>query len=464
MAVQHYDIAILGGGPAGAAMAIRMAQMGYRVVLCEQHATPPFHIGLSLSPGVRHWLGQLGVAQRVESAGFGPAQQSVVLWESDEPMQKHYAREQAGYHADRSILDEILLQRAQEAGAELLRPCKVSACQWQQPYWHIAGTHDGSAYSVKARFLVEATGRSRIIKSRKQAYRPATLATYSIYPYQGTAPDWSFIEAGPAGWYWGAPLSRGYLMCVFSDIPSSANGKGHKAAYRTHVEGNSLISKLPLSRPATLPVTACTATPCYDAETIAHNFIKIGDSAFTMDPLSSQGIQKAMKSAIQGAVAVHTLLAGRDPETALAYYRNMITREVQTAGKISRDFYARQGRYDSAFWASRRVGASALPAADQEITLRKDDVLHLNPDATVKKVPVLGKQYIEAEEGILLNGHEPLVYLNGYPVAALSQALHNVPVFQTLPIISQYMPGMPPAKVLQHLIYHRVLCRKPAMT
>ena len=57
-----YDVAIVGGGPAGAATAIRLARGGYRVVLFERHATADWRAcGVFTSPLVRARLHDLGL-------------------------------------------------------------------------------------------------------------------------------------------------------------------------------------------------------------------------------------------------------------------------------------------------------------------------------------------------------------------------------------------------------------------
>ena len=45
-----YDVAIIGGGPAGSTAAALLARAGRRVVLFEREKFPRFHIGESLLP------------------------------------------------------------------------------------------------------------------------------------------------------------------------------------------------------------------------------------------------------------------------------------------------------------------------------------------------------------------------------------------------------------------------------
>ena len=53
-------------------------------------------------------------------------------------------------------------------------------------------------------------------------------------------------------------------------------------------------------------VKACDASSRYAEEPVGPSFVKIGDAAFTLDPLSSQGVQSAIASALQASIVVNT--------------------------------------------------------------------------------------------------------------------------------------------------------------
>ena len=62
----NVDVAIIGGGPAGAAAATLLTQKGYRVVVFEKDYFPRFHVGESLIPAVNLTLEKIGVAEAVK--------------------------------------------------------------------------------------------------------------------------------------------------------------------------------------------------------------------------------------------------------------------------------------------------------------------------------------------------------------------------------------------------------------
>ena len=66
---ERADVLVIGGGPAGAAAAARLAAAGLRVVLCERHAKPrPQVCGEYVSAAAAAELAQLGLAPPVLAA------------------------------------------------------------------------------------------------------------------------------------------------------------------------------------------------------------------------------------------------------------------------------------------------------------------------------------------------------------------------------------------------------------
>ena len=65
-----YDVAIIGGGPAGSTAAALLARAGRRVVLFEREKFPRFHIGESLLPFSMKAFTRLGLHEKFLRAGF----------------------------------------------------------------------------------------------------------------------------------------------------------------------------------------------------------------------------------------------------------------------------------------------------------------------------------------------------------------------------------------------------------
>src|SRR5438046_7820252 len=70
MKIGMYDVAIIGGGPAGSTAAALLARAGRRVIVFEREKFPRFHIGESLLPFSMKAFTRLELHEKSLRAGF----------------------------------------------------------------------------------------------------------------------------------------------------------------------------------------------------------------------------------------------------------------------------------------------------------------------------------------------------------------------------------------------------------
>lgn len=121
---------IVGAGPAGASLAIRLARLGWRVTLVEQARFPRQKVcGECLGPASLELLDELGLGLRVQALA-GPAIRHVAWMAGKRTVVADMPACSASRHAygcaiGRDCLDELLLDEARSHGVDVLQPAKV---------------------------------------------------------------------------------------------------------------------------------------------------------------------------------------------------------------------------------------------------------------------------------------------------------------------------------------------------
>jgi 2-polyprenyl-6-methoxyphenol hydroxylase-like FAD-dependent oxidoreductase len=118
-----YDVAVLGGGPAGAAASITLARAGRSVVVIEKSLYDRARIGETLPPVARRPLLNLLVWEQFVAAGHLPSSGNLSVWGDEELYQDHFIFNPygQGWHLDRRRFSAMLAEAARQAGASLFR-------------------------------------------------------------------------------------------------------------------------------------------------------------------------------------------------------------------------------------------------------------------------------------------------------------------------------------------------------
>lgn len=163
-------IAIVGAGPAGASLAIRLAEKKFRVTLIERERFPRQKLcGEFISPECFRHFRDLGVADEMFAGGGDRIAETVFYAANGKSIgvsSDWFDRNEAGaLSLSRAAMDSILLEKAKNAGVEVLEETSVGSLLLEKNA--VRGvkvkSKNGAAKEICADATIDATGRSNVL-------------------------------------------------------------------------------------------------------------------------------------------------------------------------------------------------------------------------------------------------------------------------------------------------------------
>jgi Tryptophan halogenase len=192
---------------------------------------------------------------------------------------------------------------------------------------------------------------------------------------------------------------------------------------------------------------------------VTPNMVRIGDSCVAMDPLSSQGVQSAIRSALQGSVVANTILSGGDADAAIEFYQSAVRTIAERHRETAAALYADRGSSTSPFWRERASAPSAPPPDIEPGRIALPSFVRLSSDARLVDHPVIEGDVIRRRPALIHPRlSEPTAFVGGI---ALSRAIAPIGTGDRVEtILAQWAPLMPATTALAllgWLIRHDVL-------
>lgn len=320
------QVAIVGGGPAGAALQIRLAQAGVESVLFERAPHVRWRAcGVFSSPLTRGCLRDLGFSDDEISRLARPISALDVRTQAGAAVRLEYATPTG--HAcgfDRVGLDSMLLDKARVAAlvrtASVVTSVRLPARPGEPVRLTVlpTDTADGSSpREWRARVVVGADGphsmvaRSAGVARTSPLLRKAGLTFHEADPVaeaEGRPMVGEFLLGN--GWYVGvAPVPGGRLNVGIVVPADQLGGPLEQVVERTRglMRGHSGSLVPTLSIDDTM-----VALPLRHRVTRAsgQGFVLIGDAAGFIDPLTGEGLHRAFVSAELAADSITRMLRG----------------------------------------------------------------------------------------------------------------------------------------------------------
>jgi flavin-dependent dehydrogenase len=362
---ESFDVVIFGGGPAGASIAIFLAQSGLHVSIVTRSARELRRIGESLSPQCSIVLKQLGLWELFLADGHLPCHGNKSVWGGSEMVYEDFIRNPYGHgwHIDRALFERRLLERARTSGCRIFHQDAPPQLAQKDGSWMLDGKTP--IESFRARFLVDATGRARwLARSRGARFvfedRQVALIAFLRLKDVRMEDSTSLVEATRDGWWYSATVPDGGLAVAFMTDPDSL--------IRQEIISKPGWMRLMLGAPqtaarilrhnyelATEPRIVPTNSGRLDS-ICGDGWLAVGDAAITLDPLAAHGLTIAMTSGRDAAEAILRHFAG--DRSALAAYAAFITGVYDHYRSIRLRYYFMENRWREArYWARRRHSA-----------------------------------------------------------------------------------------------------------
>ena len=342
------DVLIVGAGPAGSALAARLAAAGVEVVVLDRSTHPrPKPCGELLNPGAVEALDDLGVLDAVRALGPATIRGWRLRTEGAPEAVGHYGPSRPGLSVPRSALDEVLAKHARSRGARIEEGVQARSVDTSGDRPAVRTIErDGTRGHRSARVVVGADGLKSIVARSLDPDRPppglrkVSLTAHlrgRLEPAElgvlhitgrctvGLAP------VSAAGDLWNATVVVPVAEAAdeLSDDPAAFHARRVREAELRWESGFECVEGPWASGPFDRPSLRIVGT----------GWLLVGDAAGYYDPLTGQGVRRALLTA---EIAAETLSAAlRETEgvpgvPALGRYSNQVRARLRYGRRVQR--------------------------------------------------------------------------------------------------------------------------------
>jgi flavin-dependent dehydrogenase len=353
--MSQVETLIVGGGPAGAATAYGLAAAGHEALLIERSVGPHHKVcGEFLSVETQAQLQHLGV----DAAALG----AMPIDRIDVYSTRLAMSAMLPFRAQslsRYRLDEALLRRAAEQGAQVRRGLSVRQVTRQERGWHVRYDDGGL---ISCRYLVLATGKwgLRGIEDARDASLVGLKMHLRLMPAAAQALA-GCVELTLVGrTYAGIEQIEGGIanLCFLLPRAVVAGLKSGWPALHAHLAAASphLAERLTGAEPLwDKPLAVVCPDGGHRHRQEAVDVYRVGDRLAHIPPFTGDGLAIALASA---ALAVAAIRSGQAPAAYLASARRLTGKPIRLASALASLARFRIGR-DLLIGAARLPGLAA---------------------------------------------------------------------------------------------------------
>jgi flavin-dependent dehydrogenase len=330
-----YDVAIIGGGPAGSTAATLLAKSGRRVIVCEREKFPRFHIGESLLPFSMQAFDRLGVREKLDRS-FLPKYGGEIMAACGTRGVKFYfkdgfrSKRDRAYQVTRSEFDKLLLDHSRENGAEVHEETEVTKLDFLDDRVKIDIETSEAQSTITARYLLDCSGRQTLLGGLfdlKHTYDH--LQKFSVFAHYDNVDrlpgkDATLIRMvrGLDRWFWMIPLTetRTSIGVVMDTGAFRAERLAPEPALEKFIAEQPLMVGRMQNAVRVSPVYSAGDYSYRNKRLAGERWLLVGDAAGFIDPVFSSGVFLAIMSAEKAADTLEEVL--RDESQRRRLFKN----------------------------------------------------------------------------------------------------------------------------------------------
>lgn len=325
---KHFDVVVIGAGPAGTVAAAKLMKEGLKVKILEKMEFPRFVIGESLLPHCMDYLDELDLLPAIEQQKF-QVKTGVCFYHDDERCDFLFDDQYTNgwsytYQVKRANFDQALANAVIEKGADLEYNAEVLAVETSSTEQKVQyKDKNGEIHNLTCRFVMDASGYGRVLPRLFNLEVPvSTPPRGAIFAHvddknrTDKAGENIFVHAfnENTAWTWSIPFSDGTTSVgIVSDVSyieecAENNGALFKKmiAEFPGLEGRFSNTDL-IFEPRTIVNYAVSVKQLY-----GEGYVLCGNSTEFLDPVFSSGVTLAISSGYKAADLVAKQLKGEE--------------------------------------------------------------------------------------------------------------------------------------------------------
>lgn len=371
--MEHFDVVIIGAGPAGACAGALLTRAGKKVLCVEKQHFPRFSIGESLLPHCMQFLAEAGldtaVQQQAAELGFqfknGAAFLKQDIRTAFDFTDKFSPGPGTTFQVKRAAFDKLLADAAEAQGLQIRYGVTVEQYHEAETGGAMLDVSDETCgqYRLSAGFVLDASGFGRVLP------RLLSLEVPSDFPVrqacfchlQDNISDSRFDRnkilitvhsANPELWFWLIPFSDGTASFgvvgaqQYFNPALSAWDNLWQHAQQTPELAELLAQAKPVNQAQSLTGYSANVRRLY-----GRNFALLGNAGEFLDPVFSSGVTIALRSASMAVPLVLRQLNNEQPDWEHEYSQPL-RKGINTFRTFVTAWY--DGRFQDVIFSEKR--------------------------------------------------------------------------------------------------------------